>query len=439
MRRTLLLALCSAGSIFSQTLISPVNNSTITNSLVVFQWSPAPATGEFYQFRITNSVTSVPELIFQATQGTNAVYTMRSGPYRLELRKCSPTCSTVSTTLFTVANRPAPGVAPTSASCQVLNENSQNRVNCSWAAVSQGDFYLAHVVQPNTGPGGGALTVAAQQAGPNSTSFLVPNGRALVVIQSCTGDGCGPVSTAFEINPAFGNPVVPILSAPISGTTIDSGAAAPGVFFAWNRVAGDPGDGSYRYHLYVLDFSRNGAALDVFTSNNFYAAYLNPMTRYDAIVAAIGPQSAVLGPAIPFLVRGRPPNAPSIVYSDVIAGGPDRSLMWTPVPDANGETANQVYQWRVTRAQTGGLVRLGLSAPGVTGAILDGRQTIPDTAFCQAGRRPPTTESYFAAVRVCMNGSSCSPQLNDGWGPWSGDPGAEGAATYFTYTGCAQY
>jgi hypothetical protein len=58
------------------------------------------------------------------------------------------------------------------------------------------------------------------------------------------------------------------------------------VLFTWNPHPDDTGSNT-TYRLYVQDLSRQSAALDVYTTQNFYAAYFKAEgARYDGLVIA---------------------------------------------------------------------------------------------------------------------------------------------------------
>lgn len=351
-RRLLPLAAITAGALSAQFLTGPPDQSVVKNSIVNFAWNVAPAPGESFQMKVFQTGSGALELALEfPAYVNNQSYTFRSGNYRVETRVCRPACVNGTISFFSVANRNVPPPAPHDVACTLTTENEQNRLDCQWTEVPEADFYFARAVQPQSGPGGGALTVAGQQTGKNQVRLTVPNGRMYFLVQACTGDVCGPQSAPREFLPSAGHSKVPILSSPIGGSTIDSGASAPAVFFAWNRIAEDNGEGRILYRLYVQDFSRNSAALDVYTLNNYYAAYLNPGARYDALViAAPNPYAIptlapvpilggpVQGPPAPFIVRGKVPNTPTVV-SPGFGSHPgtvyplDR-LIWTPIPDA---------------------------------------------------------------------------------------------------------
>ncbi|MBM3740576.1 MAG: hypothetical protein FJW39_32915 [Acidobacteria bacterium] len=110
------------------------------------------------------------------------------------MKKCIPECSPAVTSNFTVTLPLAPNVIPAITNCAVVNDNSQNRINCTWPTVAGADFYFINIVQQGSGPGGGALTVAGTQAGGTSASLLGPKGILFVFIRACNGDSCGPQS-----------------------------------------------------------------------------------------------------------------------------------------------------------------------------------------------------------------------------------------------------
>ncbi len=414
--RNFTVSISGLGSLPGPQITAPANGATLTSSAVTFSWTPAPGTDKFYDFRLFNEADNNKlELRLQFIGNlTSEVYTLKSGSYRIEMRGCNPLCGLPTISRFTVALGGIPSTAPTGISCSVVNDNNQNRLNCSWNALAGADFYFVHLIQPNTGPGGGALTVAGTQIGPNSISLLVPNGFANFIVRGCNGDGCGPFSSPLGVTPAFGNPTVPIVAEPFNGFVVDAGNAVPGVTFTWNRVAGDNGT-NYRYRLYVQDFSRNAASVDVITDNNFHAAYLNPFTRYDVLVVAIPKAGGAnsQGPANGFVAKGAVPNAPSFVAPTIFStvGSGNVLLGWTPVPDSNGSTGNRLYH-----VVLNGPSPQNFSTTDLTKSVGLG-----------AG-------SYNGVVRSCIaNGATaCNPANNVGWGPASGSPTAQGGPTLFT-------
>jgi hypothetical protein len=346
------------------------------------------------------------------------VYTFRSGSYSLQMKSCvSGVCGPATTTVnFTVALGPVPTSAVTGVTCPVVNDAGQNRANCSWNAVANAHFYFINVVQPGAGPGGGALTVAGTQVGPTSASLLIPNGAASVLVQGCNGDGCGPSSPALGIVGGFANAAAPIISQPFSGSVVDAGTGAPLVVFAWSRVPGDNGTNT-RYRLYVQDFSRNRPALDVLTTNNFYGAYFNPGTRYDALVIAtpIAGGASVQGPAQSFVTRGRNPRSPVFAEPTTFgtvarnAAGLVR-VAWTPIQNADGTITGRIYQYFIPGP--------GVSFSGVS------TDTFLDLLA------PPG--AYSGVVRACNAGTSCTAASDLNWGPWNNASDGEGGPASFT-------
>ena len=395
------------------TIVTPANGATLTSSAVEFSWTPAPGSDKFYDFRLINTLTGLLELRLGFIGSTTSqVYTVRSGQYRVEMRTCNATgCGSAATSTFTQQLGAIPGSPPSNLSCAIVNASGQNQLNCGWNALAGAHFYFVHVVQPTSGPGGGALTVAGTQIGANAVTLLIPNGASSVLVRGCTGDGCGPLSSPFSLNPNLGSPNVPIISEPFSGFVVDTGTSAPGVIFTWNRVAGDNGS-NFKYRLYVQDFSRNAPAADVITANNFHGVYLNPATRYDVLIQTVpnsGPR--VNGPANGFVARGKIPNAPSFVEPPIFstsAPGLIR-LGWTPIPDSSGNTGGRAYQYY-------------LSGPTIrTGVVNDifVNLTLP------AG-------TYNGVVRACTTGTNCTASSEAGWGPFTGSATAEGGPTQFT-------
>lgn len=396
----------------------PTAGANITNSTINFTWNSVPGVTN-YELTIFNTPSNTIELKI-GVSGLNTIYTMKSGTYRAEIRACGAICGNTGpggVVNFTVALPPPPTVAPTGLGCTVANVSNVNELTCNWNPVTGADLYVIQVIQPNTGPGGGALTVASRQVSAPTATFLIPNGTATVLVQGCTGDGCGPFSAGFGINPNFGNPTVPILGTPIGGRTIDTGNNAVTVTFSWNRIAGDNGS-NFRYRIYVQDFSRQQPALDVLTTSNFHAATFNTATRYDALIQAIpvAGGNPITGPPQGFSTRGRNPNSPTPTapqHNATGVGAGNVFLQWTPIPNAQGSFAGRLYQYYVART--------GQAFPAATG--------LTSAIFVQV----PLTgggANYTGIMRVCNTGTNCTANSNTGWGPWS-DQG-EGGITNFT-------
>ncbi len=405
-----------AGNSTLPAFITPANNATITSTIVSFQWTVVP-TATRYELRLIEAATPQQFRVeVLGSSSTNAIYTLPSGNYRAEVRACDNSgCSTPGITNFVLAGGSVPSAPPTGVQCTVANDNNQNRLNCAWTALTGAHFYFVNVVQPNTGPGGGALTVAGQQVGTNSISVLIPNGQATVLVRGCTGDGCGPFSAGVNIAPSIGNPTVPILGEPFAGSSVDAGSNAPQITFAWNRVAGDNGS-NYRYRLYVQDFARNAPALDVLTTTNFFGAFFNPGTRYDALVIAIpingGP--AQQGPPSAFLTRGRVPRSPvatSPTYGSTVArdGNGQVTVAWTPLVNSDGTVSTRNYQYFFAGpTQVSGITTL-TSLPLTLGP-----------------------GNWQGTMRACTTGTSCTAGSETGWGPWNNQAGSEGGMAGFT-------
>lgn len=395
-------------------IMKPVYGSTLSYTIVQFQWTPSPGALS-YEMRLIEANSPQVFRVSLAGDTTSTIYTLESGTYRMELVPCTASgCQPPAVSHFTVRGGSVPPAAPAGMSCTTANDGGQNRLTCRWNTVAGAHFYRVNVVQPGAGPGGGALTVAGGQTGALFASYLVPNGLLSVVVKACTGDGCSPFSPAVQVNPRVGGPNVPVLGEPFAGSVVDSGVHAPRVFFAWNRVAGDTGS-NYTYRLFVQDFSRTSPALDVLTVQNFHAAFFNPGTRYDAVVVAI-PKSggpALQGPASAFIVRGRAPNSPVVTepaYNSTVTRNAQSRVRvtWTPIVNNDGTPATRNYQYYFSGPS---------DITGVTGT--------------NSVELLLTPGAWRGIVRACMAGTGCSESSNAGWGPWSNAPDSEGGAASF--------
>jgi len=405
----------TANNLGIPTIANPVEGSTITSSIINFQWSAVGGATSYDLriYKITGSTSSLDLRVSVIGGDTNAIYTYVSGTYRMEIRACNNSgCGLPGISNFVVQLPPPPTGAVTGLTCAVVNDAGVNRLNCNWNALAGADFYFIHVIQQGQGPGGGALTVAGTSVGTNSSSFQVPNGNADVIVRGCNGDGCGPFSSAAQITPNFGNPNVPSLGDPISGIAVDSGANAPIVTFTWNRVAGDNGQGNFVYRLFVQNFNLNSAALDVQTTNNFYAAFFNPFTRYDVLVIAIPVAGGAprTGPAKSFIARGAIPNAVHNVTPTTFSSSPAgaKVLGWSGLPDADGNY-NRNYQFEFGNGTAG--------ETGVTTATSVSRTLAPG--------------NWVGRVRACTTGTACTANSNTGWGIWNNESGSQGGSAVF--------
>jgi len=385
------------------TVTAPAPGAQFTTSRQTLSWTTVagnPALPDlFYEVQLVNLGSGQTELTlrtFHPTASTPAV--LRSGNYRLRVRACQAACGPYSGPVdFSVALGAVPSSAPTVQSASVSGGNS---LNTSWTAVGGAEWYQVQVVQPPpAGPGGGALTVAARQIiGATSASNIpVPIGNAFVIVAACNGDGCGPYSGGSAISPAGPNPSAPQIGVPIPDSVVDG----PSVLFAWSRVPGDTGNTVYR--LYVQDLSRQTAALDVLTTDNFYGALLKAEgAKYAAVVFANpGLPNEVQGPGAAFTVRGNSAVAPTLIapthQSSVTPG--NVLFAWSPVPGAT------LYEYYVAvqgvSAATGRGVTPGLFVQ-VPLAAMNGQATV-----------------YSAIARACPAGNTCVGGSDDGWGPWS--------------------
>ncbi len=394
-------------------IVFPTAGAVLTTSTHELRWTAVTA-ATLYELTLRNITAGTVDLFHTVLPPSlNTVFSMRGGQYSMEVRACNVLCSAPATVSFTVQLPPVPTAAPAVSGCTVTNDTGQNRLDCNWSAISGADLYILRVVQPPpAGPGGGALTVASRQVSATTASVLVPNGNAVVFVQACNGDGCGPNSPGTGVNPAFGNPAIPLIGEPVSGLTVDG----PTVLFTWNRIPGDTGSG-VTYRVYVQDFARQQPALDVLTTQNFWAAQFAAGRRYDALIIAQPlTASPVVGQAQGFTTRGNSPFAPTLVqpqHQGSLRQGNVR-LGWTPLPGA------QLYQYYISRQ--------GSAAAAATGVTTGLEVQVPLTAV--GGQNT----SHTGIVRVCQFGSAtCTASSETGWGPWSNTAGGTGV-TNFTIT-----
>ncbi|MEO8601337.1 MAG: hypothetical protein ABI629_02050 [bacterium] len=399
------------------TVTYPTQGAALTASRQTLTWTsvaPNPALpSEFYDVELTNLTLAQSEVALRTIAPTvQSAAVLRSGNYQLRVRACQAGCGPYSAPVtFSVALGAVPITAPTINTATVSSGNS---LSATWTAVSGAEWYQLQVIQPApAGPGGGALTVASRQAiGSTSLSNIpVPAGQAYVFVSACNGDGCGPLSSSKSIVPAGPNPSAPNVGVPVGGSVIDG----PSALFAWTRVPGDTGS-NVMYRLYVQDLSRQGTALDVLTTQNYFGALLKAEGGLYAVAVFARPGTAqeVLGPAVTFTVRGNSAVAPTLTapthQSSVAAG--NIQLGWSPVPGAT------LYEYFV--AVQGESASRGR---GVTPGLF---VQVPLTAI----NNQPT--AYIAIARDCPAGATCVPGSDAGWGPWSTDAGT--GALSFTVT-----
>ena len=389
---------------------APTQDQAFTSSTQTFGWSSvtgAPGGGTVRYEVLLEDVTGGTTELQIATNELSTIFSMHgSTEYKLRVRACQQGCGPYSNPRrFSVDLPNIPGAAPNITSAVVTG----NELDLSWSAVPRADLYTVQVIQPTGGPGGGALTVGARQVSTLALNDLpLPAGAANVIVQGCNGDGCGPTSAPTPINVAGPNPATPNVAKPVAGTI----AQGPVLNLSWNRIAGDNGSNTV-YRLFVQDLSRQAPAVNVFTTQNFWSAFLKAEGgRYDAVVIAPG---NVVGTASGFNVAGASATAPTMTrpahQGQVAAGNID--LAWSEVPGAT------LYEYFVAvQGQPQATVR------GVTQGL---SVKVPLAA---AGGNPTV---YSAIARACPEGATCAPGSNAGWGPWSNEPGGPGV-TNFTVT-----
>jgi hypothetical protein len=391
---------------------SPAPGSVLTTSVQALSWTPVapnPLPLDMrYEVRVEDVTAGATALQISNPQPlTSTIFTFRSSNhYRLTVRACQTGCGPDSEPVdFAVSLGPVPSTAPSITGASVAGGNS---LSATWTAVPQAEFYRVQVVQPGAGPGGGALSVAAGQVSATSVVLPVPAGSAAVFVAACNGDGCGPDGGPSWINAPGPSPSSPILGTPMSGSVVNG----PSVLFTWNRVPGDDGSNTI-YRLYAQDMSRQSAALDVYTTNNYHGAYFKAEgSRYDALVIARPGPSQLVGPASGFNVAGSSPSAPTMVaptHQGSVSQG-NVQVGWTPLP---GATLYEYYVAMVGRSEA--------SARGVTTGLA---VYVPLTAAGGAAT------GYSAIVRACRFGQECRPESDAGWGPWSNAPGGPGVTTF---------
>jgi glucose/arabinose dehydrogenase len=387
------------------TITAPAAGATLISSQHTLIWtavSPDPVLPQmFYEVILTNRSTLQTEMQFRTLHpAVQAPVILRSAPYRMQVRACQAGCGPFSAPVdFTVALGAVPNAAPTITNATVSGGNS---LSVAWTAVAGAEWYQVQVIQHGAGPGGGALTVAARQvAGATNVTLPVPAGQASVIVAACNGDGCGPNSSASVVN-STQNPAAPQLGSPLDGSV----ASGPSVLFAWSRIPGDTGSTLYR--LFVQDRSRQRAALDVYTTQNFYGALLKAEGgNYAALVIANpGLANQASGAPVNFTVRGTSAVAPTLMmptHASVLPAG-NVLVGWSPVPGAT------LYEYL-------------LSVQGQAAA--SGRGVTPGT-FVQVPldsvSGQPTV--YSGIVRACPAGQTCTAGSDAGWGPWSSDAGS---------------
>lgn len=386
-------------------ILGPSQGQVIQSSTIQFLWDIIPAQPvSRWEVRLTRGGVTELQIAVDGNLTATTYSVSSAGAYALNVRGCTIACGPWSTTrTFLVQLPPPPSVPGDVTDVQIANGNE---LSATWLTIPSADLYQIMVVQPNTGPGGGALTVAARQISTTSIVLQVPSGPASVIVRGCNANGCGPWGNARGINPPGPNPAAPLIGTPMAGTQVDG----PVITFTWSRIANDNGSNT-TYRLYVQDMFRQAAALDVLTTANFYGAALRAEgNRYDAVVIATQGGQTFQGPASGFIVRGASAAAPTMTspqHNGTLTQG-NIFLGWTPQSDA------KLYEYYVT-AQGQNFLLTGVS---------QGLQIqIPVPAL----NNLPAL--YNGIVRACTGGTGISDCQ---WGPWSNNGG--GGITAFTVT-----
>ncbi len=372
-------------------VVSPAAGQMLTESTATLRWTEVPGS-QRYEVLVRDTATGRVELNI-STPELSTIHSFRGSlTYGISVRACSAACGGwPAERPFSVKLPPKPTTAPT---VTVLPQGADTTaISVTFTQVPGADLYQVQAVQSNTGPGGGALTVAAKQASWETVRLPVPAGPMGVVVAACNGDGCGPNSAAVNVTSAGPNPTLPGIGTPMAGA--DSGNP---VLFTWTRVAGDTGT-NVRYRLYVQDLSRQSAALDVFTTQNFWSAHFRPGVRYDALAIADVAGQIRQGPASGFVVRGSNPPKPVMVQpalnSTVPAG--NTFLAWTPIDGAT------LYQYYVSANGNVEPWARGVT-PGLT---------------VQVPLSPSVGPPHSATARACLI-PVCEANSDTGWSEWAG-------------------
>ncbi|MFN8641668.1 MAG: hypothetical protein U0802_08440 [Candidatus Binatia bacterium] len=288
------------GPTAAPTVTFPTAGALLTSSKQTLSWSTVagnPAlTDLFYEVALTNLADNSTELQLRTVHPTaQTAATLRSGSYRLRVRACQAACGPYSSAVdFTVDLAPVPSGAPTITGATVSGGNS---LNLSWTAVAGAEWYQVQAVAPPpAGPGGGALTVASRQvSGATATSNIpVPVGQP---------SSSSPPATATA---AVRSAAAPASTPP--GRTRRCPTSANWSASRWStararavRLEPHPGRAGNNvvYRVYVQDLSRQSAALDVLTTQNYYGALLKAEgAKYAVVVFAnYGLPTQVQGPA----------------------------------------------------------------------------------------------------------------------------------------------
>lgn len=375
----------------------PAKSSSVSGSLVTMSWNPVNGVSRYEVEVVKNG-----QKVYRISPGagnTSTIASLPSGTYDWFVYACTVRCNPIATAArFTITLPPVPLLAPANTQAQVTGPNT---MTVSWQTVQNADIYEVQLVQPGAGPGGGALTVASARTNALSANLAVPAGIATAFVRGCNGDGCGPYAQISNLNVPGPNPAAPVVSAPLTGQNV----AGPVVFFAWSRIPGDNGSNT-TYRVYVQDLSRQAAALDALTTNNFFAAYLQAEgTRYDVLVIANpGTAQQVQSAAVGFNVQGSSALAPTMAAPTHMSKQPQGPTFvgWTPVPGA------QLYEFYLEAA----------GAPPLRGASSALIVQVPLTPVGGVLTR------YNGIVRACPAGATCVPEQDAGWSPWSNIAGS---------------
>ncbi len=226
-------------------IVEPRQGQVIGSSTATFTWNGVLDASR-YEVLLTRGGAPVLQIAVPGTDN-NTTYSFNSpGLYTLQVRACSAACGPASFPRNFLVQLPPPPFSQSIITAATVTDG--NVLTLTWTPASGADLYQVRVVQQNTGPGGGALTVASETVSGTTVVTPVPSGPAQVTVTPCNGNGCGAVSPSVAINPPGPNPAVPILGEPLEGLAVDG----PVINFAWSRIPGDNGSNTV-YRLYVQD------------------------------------------------------------------------------------------------------------------------------------------------------------------------------------------
>ena len=142
------------------TVTFPTQGATLSTSTQTLAWTSVakvdPASPMRYEVVLTDITTGLAELQISVLDQTSTIFSLRSSThYQLKVRACQAGCGAWSVPVdFAVALPAIPSGVPVITNASVAGGNS---LSVWWTSVPRADLYQIQVVQPTSGPGGGAL------------------------------------------------------------------------------------------------------------------------------------------------------------------------------------------------------------------------------------------------------------------------------------------